>query len=200
MSASSGRSSSPGCRAPEPRYCTACSARTRHIRACTCGWPSFRSRVRPATRGTQTRGTPLDAQFTRTIRRTPSTPACTSWPPTSWRSAGSCCGSRCIRCRTRRCRTYPAIRSWLSQQDWTPAYQRHRRNLQLIGLNDVEKRWVLKNPSHLFALDALMATYPDALVIQTHRPVETIMASMCSLAQHTADGLVDDVLRCRNRC
>jgi hypothetical protein len=25
-------------------------------------------------------------------------------------------------------------------------------------------------------------------VIQTHRPVETIMASMCSLAQHTADG------------
>jgi hypothetical protein len=33
-----------------------------------------------------------------------------------------------------------------------------------------------------------MSTYPDALVIQTHRPVETIMASMCSLAQHTADG------------
>jgi len=47
---------------------------------------------------------------------------------------------------------------------------------------------VLKNPSHLFALDALMATYPDALVIQTHRPVETIMPSMCSLAQHTAEG------------
>ena len=47
---------------------------------------------------------------------------------------------------------------------------------------------MLKNPSHLFALDALMTTYPDALVIQTHRPVETIMASMCSLAQHTADG------------
>jgi hypothetical protein len=33
-----------------------------------------------------------------------------------------------------------------------------------------------------------MATYPDALVIQTHRPVETIMASMCSLAQHTSEG------------
>jgi len=82
----------------------------------------------------------------------------------------------------------PSYSEWLSQQDWTPSYQRHRRNLQLIGLNDVGKRWVLKNPSHLFALDALMATYPDALVIQTHRPVETIMASMCSLAQQTADG------------
>ena len=82
----------------------------------------------------------------------------------------------------------PSYAKWLSQQDWTPSYQRHRKNLQLIGLNDAEKRWVLKNPSHLFALDALMATYPDALVIQTHRPVETIMASMCSLAQHTAEG------------
>jgi hypothetical protein len=47
---------------------------------------------------------------------------------------------------------------------------------------------VLKNPSHLFALDALMATYPDALVIQCHRPADTLMASMCSLAQHTTAG------------
>jgi hypothetical protein len=33
-----------------------------------------------------------------------------------------------------------------------------------------------------------METYPDALVIQTHRPVETIMPSMCSLAQTTTEG------------
>lgn len=36
---------------------------------------------------------------------------------------------------------------WLAGQDWTPAYARHKRNLQLIGSNDPEKRWVLKNPS-----------------------------------------------------
>lgn len=82
----------------------------------------------------------------------------------------------------------PTYAHWLAGQDWTKSYGRHRRNLQLIGLNDAEKRWVLKNPSHLFALDAIFATYPDALVIQCHRPAETIMASMCSLAQHTADG------------
>ncbi len=82
----------------------------------------------------------------------------------------------------------PTYARWLAEQDWTKPYQRHRRNLQLIGLNDAEKRWVLKNPSHLFALDALFATYPDALVIQCHRPAETIMASMCSLAQHTTAG------------
>jgi hypothetical protein len=82
----------------------------------------------------------------------------------------------------------PTYSQWLAEQDWTKPYQRHRKNLQLIGLNDPEKRWVLKNPSHLFALDALFATYPDALVIQCHRPAETIMASMCSLAQHTTAG------------
>lgn len=82
----------------------------------------------------------------------------------------------------------PSYARWLAQQDWTPAYRRHRANLQLIGLNDVEKRWVLKNPSHLFALDALMAVYPDALVIQTHRPAETIIASVCSLNEHATQG------------
>jgi Sulfotransferase family len=49
----------------------------------------------------------------------------------------------------------PTYSAWLREQDWTGAYRRHRRNLQLIGLNDGDRRWVLKNPSHLFALDAL---------------------------------------------
>ncbi|MFG1646239.1 sulfotransferase family protein [Amycolatopsis sp. NPDC049252] len=82
----------------------------------------------------------------------------------------------------------PRYSRWLAKQDWTDAYGRHRRNLQLIGLPDADRRWVLKNPSHLFALDALMAAYPDALVIQTHRAPRTIMGSMCSLAEKAADG------------
>jgi hypothetical protein len=82
----------------------------------------------------------------------------------------------------------PTYAQWLAIQDWTPAYRRYRRNLQLIGLNDVGKRWVLKNPSHLHALDALMATFPDALVVQCHRPAETIMGSMCSLAEAATEG------------
>lgn len=82
----------------------------------------------------------------------------------------------------------PGYADWLAGQDWRPAYRRHRRNLQLIGLNDPGKRWVLKNPSHLFALDALFDTYPDALIVQTHRPAETILASMCSLSANTAAG------------
>lgn len=82
----------------------------------------------------------------------------------------------------------PGYSAWLARQDWTPAYQRHRRNLQLIGSNDQQQRWVLKNPSHLFALDSLMTAYPDAIVVQTHRAPETIIASMCSLAEHATPG------------
>ncbi len=77
----------------------------------------------------------------------------------------------------------PTYSAWLAEQDWVPAYRRHRRNLQLIGLNDIGKRWVLKNPSHLFALDALMEVYPDALIVQTHRdPRGTASPSSCSLS------------------
>ncbi|WP_020495470.1 sulfotransferase family protein [Sciscionella marina] len=76
----------------------------------------------------------------------------------------------------------PGYSAWLREQDWTPAYRRHRRNLELIGGNDPGKRWVLKNPSHLFAIDALLAVYPDALIVQTHRDPRTAIASACSLA------------------
>ena len=82
----------------------------------------------------------------------------------------------------------PRYTAWLQQQDWTDAYARHRQNLQLVGLNDPEKRWVLKNPSHLTALDALMAVYPDALVVYTHRDPAVCIASSCSLSAETTAG------------
>ncbi|HEX6685443.1 MAG TPA: sulfotransferase [Candidatus Limnocylindrales bacterium] len=82
----------------------------------------------------------------------------------------------------------PAYSAWLAARDWTAAYARHRRNLQLIGLNDPGKRWVLKNPSHLFALDAILSTYPDALIVQTHRPPHEAIASVCSLNAQATRG------------
>jgi Ni/Co efflux regulator RcnB len=82
----------------------------------------------------------------------------------------------------------PGYSAWLQGQDWTSTYRRHRRNLQLIGLPDAGRRWVLKNPSHLFALDALLTVYPDALVIQTHREPRTAIASVCSLSAEATRG------------
>ncbi|WP_235737521.1 sulfotransferase family protein [Nocardioides alcanivorans] len=82
----------------------------------------------------------------------------------------------------------PRYSAWLAQQDWTPSYERYKANLQLIGLNDQEKRWVLKNPSHLAALDALMTVFPDALIVQTHRDPVVSMASACSLSAEATAG------------
>jgi hypothetical protein len=82
----------------------------------------------------------------------------------------------------------PRYAQWLQGQDWTDAYARHKQNLQLIGLNDQGKRWVLKNPSHMTALDAIMAVYPDALIVYTHREPVVCMASSCSLSAETTAG------------
>ena len=82
----------------------------------------------------------------------------------------------------------PTYKEWLRAADWTPAYERYRQNLQLIGMNDRGKRWVLKNPSHLDALDALMKVFPDALVVQTHRDPVVAVGSACSLAATTSRG------------
>jgi hypothetical protein len=82
----------------------------------------------------------------------------------------------------------PDYSAWLERQDWTDAYQRHKANLQLIGLNDRDKRWVLKNPSHLVGLDAIMAVYPDALIVHTSRDPVVAIASACSLSAEATRG------------
>ncbi|WP_236789576.1 sulfotransferase [Amycolatopsis sp. GM8] len=83
----------------------------------------------------------------------------------------------------------PTYSSWLADQDFTETYRRYRRSLQLIGLNDPGKRWVLKSSSHLVCLDALLATFPDALVIQTHRrPASTVLGSACSMVSKMTEG------------
>lgn len=82
----------------------------------------------------------------------------------------------------------PTYSEWLATSDMTPAYEAHRDMLRMIGLQDADRRWVLKSPSHLFGLDALMATYPDALVIQTHRDPRTIVASVSSLNSSASAG------------
>jgi len=77
----------------------------------------------------------------------------------------------------------PSYTRWLAQQDWTGTYARHKKNLQLIGMNDRDRRWVLKSPSHVFAIDEIMKVYPDALIVRTFRDPRTSMASTFSLSE-----------------
>lgn len=71
--------------------------------------------------------------------------------------------------------------SWWQNCDMGPAYQRWADNLRLIGLTDADKRWILKDPSHLFAPESLLATLPDATIVMTHRDPVRSIPSVCSL-------------------
>jgi hypothetical protein len=72
--------------------------------------------------------------------------------------------------------------NWFEQDSQALAYAFHRRLLQHLQSRRPGARWVLKAPGHLFALDALLAEYPDARIIQTHRDPLRVMASMASHA------------------
>jgi len=80
----------------------------------------------------------------------------------------------------------PSYAGWLAQADMRPAYAFHRWMLQHLQWRAPGDRWVLKAPSHMSSLDALLAVYPDARVIQTHRDPLAVMASVVSILFATA--------------
>jgi hypothetical protein len=80
----------------------------------------------------------------------------------------------------------PSYARWLEQADMAPAYAQHLLALQTLQSARSTQRWILKTPNHLWHLDALLAVYPDARIIWTHRdpaPVVTSLASLANAAQ-----------------
>jgi hypothetical protein len=76
----------------------------------------------------------------------------------------------------------PSYEQWLERDSQQLAYAFHERFLQHMQARRPGKRWMLKAPGHLFALQALLERYPDAKIIQTHRDPLRVMASMASHA------------------
>ena len=76
----------------------------------------------------------------------------------------------------------PAYNRWLLHDtDMAPAYRWHRRFLQHLQSEHRSQRWLLKSPAHLWCLPALLAEYPDAVVIQNHRDPLKVIASISAL-------------------
>jgi hypothetical protein len=75
----------------------------------------------------------------------------------------------------------PSYQAWLDDADLRWVYASHRRQLQYLQWKCPAGRWVLKSPGHLWALDALLAVYPDARIVQTHRDPLQVVASLASL-------------------
>lgn len=76
----------------------------------------------------------------------------------------------------------PDYRSWALQQDMTSAYAWHARFLQHLQVDHARERWVLKTPAHMAYLKYLLAQYPDASIVWTHRRPLDAISSFSSLA------------------
>ena len=75
----------------------------------------------------------------------------------------------------------PTYASWAATQDLRVMYAWHRKVLQLLQWKLPSAHWVLKAPTHMNWLDALLDTYPDARIVQMHRDPLQVMASVASL-------------------
>ncbi|MGP0079657.1 sulfotransferase family protein [Mycobacterium sp.] len=78
----------------------------------------------------------------------------------------------------------PGYLTWLMDCDMRETYVFHRRVLKLLQWHCPPNLWHLKTPVHMFALDALVETYPNAKFLWSHRDPAKVMASVCSLIQY----------------
>ena len=73
----------------------------------------------------------------------------------------------------------PRYVEWLRLSRPARPYLAHRWVLQHLQAHGPAGRWTLKSPFHCFALGALVAEYPGAMLVQTHRdPVEQIASNI----------------------
>jgi hypothetical protein len=80
----------------------------------------------------------------------------------------------------------PRYRAWIDGQDFAPAYRWLRRMLQLLQWQkrqrgESPRPFVLKTPAHLGYLDTLLAEFPDAHLVHTHRDPLDVIPSGASL-------------------
>lgn len=68
----------------------------------------------------------------------------------------------------------------MNQADWRAVYQFHRQFLQHLQTDFAGERWVLKTPEHGHFIEDLLATYPDAVLLYTHRHPSQVMSSLAS--------------------
>lgn len=90
--------------------------------------------------------------------------------------------------------------NWLRERgdsDRLPIYAEYRRQLQFLQWRRPGRYWILKSPLHIWGLDALLQTFPDARVVQTHRHMNKVIASVCSL-QAVSRSMYTDHIDCRN--
>ena len=71
---------------------------------------------------------------------------------------------------------------WLLDHGIKHGYEFYKMQLQLLNWLRPGRQWVLKWPYHLWHLETLLDTFPDAIIIHLHRDPCQAIPSVCSLA------------------
>jgi Sulfotransferase family len=80
----------------------------------------------------------------------------------------------------------PGWRDHYLAHDQTPHYAYMRTVLQILQWYRPRERWVLKSPQHLEQLGPLLATFPDATVVVTHRDPVSVVQSTATMTAYGA--------------
>lgn len=90
----------------------------------------------------------------------------------------------------------PSFSRWLEGQDQLPAYRVLEKALRVLQHQRPEARkthWVLKTPHHLEWLDVLLEVFPSATFVWTHRDLNDVVPSFCSMLSHARGVFSDEV-------
>ena len=77
----------------------------------------------------------------------------------------------------------PSYQGWLQRHGHVAAYRFHKRFLQHLDAQAPGRRWILKSPDHVFALDDIRTVYPDAIWVFIHRDPVAVLASVARLTE-----------------
>jgi len=80
----------------------------------------------------------------------------------------------------------PTYGVWLRGYDQSRAYAELREWLQVLQWQDPEragKKWVLKSPHHLTAVDTTLDEFPECKIVMTHRSPTSAVPSYASMVQ-----------------
>jgi hypothetical protein len=74
----------------------------------------------------------------------------------------------------------PSFTQWWRSADHSVSFAYHERVLRLLHSRRPPNRWLLKNPGYIFQLETVLARYPAARFIMTHRDPASVLPSTCS--------------------
>jgi hypothetical protein len=85
----------------------------------------------------------------------------------------------------------PSYVEWVRDADMRATYAYHHKVLRLLQWHCPPRLWHLKTPVHMFALDDLLASYPNARFLWSHRDPAAVLASVCDLISYTRSWVSD---------